>query len=74
MLEYFRLCREDNEEMPMIPRLLLAMIVAATFGLSACEKSDESTGEHMAPATGAVEHAEEGGAAMKEGTEEAAHQ
>jgi hypothetical protein len=56
------------------------MIVAATFGLSACEKSDESTGEHMAPATGAVEHAEEGGAAMqapeamKEGAEKAEHQ
>lgn len=64
----------------MIPRLLLAMIVAATFGLSACEKSDESTGEHMAPATGAVEHAEEVGAAMqapeamKEGAEKAEHQ
>jgi hypothetical protein len=39
----------------MVSRLLLATVVVATVGLTACEKSEESATEHMAPATGAVE-------------------
>ena len=39
----------------MISRVLFAIVVAATFGLSACEKSQEPAAEQTAPATGAVE-------------------
>jgi hypothetical protein len=67
---------EKQRRTSMISRLLLAVIVAATFGLSACGKTDEHEAEHKAPATGmveegkgATEHAME---APKEGAEEAA--
>jgi hypothetical protein len=57
----------------MISRLLVAIIVAATFGLSACEKSEEPETEQQAPETGAVEKettmVEQAAEVVKEGAE-----
>ena len=54
----------------MALRLLLAIMVVATVGLTACEKSEESATERMAPATGAVEE----GKSTTEAAPEAAKQ
>ena len=53
----------------MISRLLLALVVAATFGLSACGKTEEPAAEKTAPETGAVEQGS--AAAEKKGGEKA---
>ena len=63
----------------MISRLLLAIVLAATVGLSACEKTEETAVEQQAPATGAAEEtksateqaAEQGAETAKEGGEKA---
>ena len=52
----------------MISRLLLALVLAATFGLSACEKSEEAAPEQKAAESGAAGQATEG---AKEGGEKA---
>ncbi len=56
----------------MISRLLLAIVVAATFGLSACGKSEEPVAEQKAPATGAAEEAKSVTEQASEGTKEGA--
>jgi Na+-transporting methylmalonyl-CoA/oxaloacetate decarboxylase gamma subunit len=57
----------------MISRVLFAIVVAATFGLSACEKSEEPEAEQQAPETGAVEKektiVEQATEVVKEGAE-----
>ena len=57
----------------MISRLLLTIVVAATVGLSACEKSKESEAEQKAPEAGAVEKektiVEQATEVVKEGAE-----
>ncbi len=59
----------------MISRLLLAIVVAATFWLSACGKTEEPAAESTAPEMGAVEESksavEQGAEAAKEGAEKA---
>jgi hypothetical protein len=45
----------NKRSVSMISRLLLATMVVVAVALTACEKSEESATEHMAPATGAVE-------------------
>jgi hypothetical protein len=59
----------------MISHVLLAIVVAATFGLSACEKTEEPEAEQQAPETGAVEKektiVEQATEVVKEGTEKA---
>jgi hypothetical protein len=54
----------------MVSRLLLAIMVVATVGLTACEKSEESATEHMAPATVAVEEGKSGTEAAPEAAKE----
>jgi hypothetical protein len=52
----------------MISRLLLAMVLVATFGLSACDKSEEAAPAQKAAESGAAEQTTEG---AKEGAKKA---
>ena len=56
----------------MISRLLLAIVVTAAVGLSACEKSEEPAAEQKAPETGAVEEGKTMGAQADEVAKEGA--
>ena len=59
----------------MTSRLLLAIVVTATVGLTACGKSEEPAPEQKAPETGAVEEGktmiEQAAEVAKEGAEKA---
>ena len=75
-LEVLRACSylegspSNKRSVSMISRLLLATMVVVAVGLTACEKSEESATEYMAPATGAVEEGKSATMEAPEATKE----